>query len=175
MTIDQLQLGIHAKAAALTLRREFGDLIAFRRGYRDLDGQAWDMSGNVVRNKEWIKQTYTRTDRPSYVVACALQEVVYRNAGLNDRMEIYEYLRTALKAIPNAEAISFHITTFGGRPASSAFDLTPLEDDRGDLTADGAAVVARIKTLPNLDAFLRREGGLRIWHLQFMTPFSASV
>lgn len=168
MTIDQLGLGPYAKDAALTLRREFGEVIHFRRGYRDLDGQAWDMSGNVVRNKEWIRQTYTRKDRPSYAVACALQEVVYQNAGLKDRMEVYAYLREALQTIPNAEAISFHIKTFMGRPAAEAFDMDPLEHPDGRLTDVGQAVNARIRTLPALDAFLKREGGLRVWHLQFM-------
>lgn len=179
LTIDQMNLGPLARQGAHALLAEFGpDVIRFTRGYADLKGQARAMAGNVARNKEWIKQTYTRTDRPSYVIACALQEEVYRRAEVKDRAEIEQYLYAALQSIPNAEAISFHcLVDVQGQPASEAFDLLPIEDAHGMPTAEGYRVIASIRRLPGLDAFLHREGGLRIWHAQFMakTPISKEV
>lgn len=169
LTIDTMGLGPLAKAAALDLLTEFGaDAIRFTRGYSDLKGQARAMAGNVVRNKEWIKQTYNRKDRPSYAVACQLQEIVYRNVGIQDRGKIEQYLYDALLSIPNADKISFHCMTEKGEPAAEAFDLAHLEFDDGTLTPLGFKVVERIRHLHHLDAFLRREGGLRVWHLQFL-------
>ena len=164
-----LGLGPLAAQALLVLTSEFGpDVIRVTRGYSDLRGQARAMAGNVVRNKEWIKQTYTRQDRPSYAVACRLQEAVYLHAEVQDRGDIEQYLYEALLAIPNGHDISFHTMTLHGQPAAEAFDMHPLEDSQGIVTPLGARVVARIIRLPDLDAFLRREGGLRIWHLQFL-------
>lgn len=179
LTIDQMNLGPLARQGAHALLAEFGpDVIRFTRGYADLRGQARAMAGNVARNKEWIKQTYTRTDRPSYAVACALQEEVYRRVDVQDRAEIERYLYQAMQTIPNADAISFHCRVDAqGQPASDAFDMIPVEDDQGIVTTDGYRVLAMIRRLPGLDAFLRREGGLRIWHAQFMakTPISKEV
>ena len=169
MTIEEMRLGQDAHAAATALLQEFGpDVIQFTRGYSDLKGQARAMAGNVYRNREWIKQTYTRKDRPSYAVACRLQEAVYLHAELRDRGDIERYLYDALCAIPNGHEISFHTITRNGLPAAEAFDLIPLEDSDGALTVLGQKVKAKILRLRNLDAFLTREGGLRIWHVQFM-------
>lgn len=171
LTIDQLGLGPYAKAAALGLLTTFGpEVIRFTRGYSDLRGQARAMAGNVVRNKEWIKQTYNRTDRPSYAVACRLQDAVYLHADLQDRGQIEQVLYEALLAIPNGHEISFHTQTLNGQPAAEAFDLQPLEDGHGVATADGKRVLAYIQQRKedwHVDAFLMREGGLRVWHLQF--------
>lgn len=170
MQLEDLGLGPLARAAALELLTEFGpDVIMFSRGYSDLRAQARAMAGNVLRNKEWIKQTYTRKERPSYAIACLLQDVVYRNSEINDRMAITDYLHAALLAIPNGHEISFHCrTTVDGEPAAEAFDLVPLEDDLGIATAMGFKVKDKIRRgLPDLDTFLTREGGLPIWHVQF--------
>lgn len=168
LTIAQMGLGPLARQAATVLLSDFGpETIEFRRGYRDLRTQAHDMAANVRRNKDWIKQTYTRTDRPSFAVACRLQDAVYLHGGMSDAGAIEQYLYAALLAMPNAHEISFHVKTLNGQPAAEAFDMTPLEDAAGSLTEIGAKVEARILTLPNLDAFLKREGGLRVWHLQF--------
>ena len=172
-TIDQLGLGPLATIAAQDLLRVFGrEHIWFTRGYADLLGQARAMAGNVVRNKEWIKQTYTRKDRLSYPVACQLQEAVYRNIDVNDRAGIAAYLYECLRGIPNAASISFHTLERNGQPAAEAFDLMPLEDEQGILTPIGRTVCEYIqvsRSTWHLDAFLKREGGLRIWHLQFLS------
>lgn len=168
LTIEHMGLGPMAKRAALELLDEFGpEVIQFTRGYSDLRGQARAMAGNVYRNKEWIKQTYTRKDRPSYAVACRLQEAVYLNADVNDRDGIEHYLYKALLAIENGHEISFHTITNDGAPAAEAFDMVPLELPDGTVTAIGFKVKERIWRLSDLDAFLTREGGLRIWHVQF--------
>lgn len=168
MQIDAMGLGPDAKAAALALLAEFGpDVIQFTRGYSDLRGQARAMAGNVARNKEWIKQTYTRKERPSYAVACLLQEAVYRHAEVDDRGDIERYLYDALCAMPNGHEISFHTITRNGLPAAEAFDIKPLEDASGMATTIGIQVKKRIRSLKSLDAFLTREGGLSIWHVQF--------
>ncbi|MDO8357330.1 MAG: hypothetical protein Q7U76_13145 [Nitrospirota bacterium] len=169
LEIADMGLGPLAEHGAMLLRSELGpEVIKFRRGYRDLKTQAHDMAGNIVRNKEWIKQTYTRQDRPSYAVACRLQDVVYQHSEVTESAEIERYLYEAMLQMPDAHEISFHIKTRNGKPAAEAFDLTPLEDSRGTLTATGIHVKNRILKLPYLDAFLLREGGLRIWHLQFL-------
>lgn len=177
MTIEALGLGPLATVAARTLLEAFGpEVIQFTRGYADLRGQARAMAGNVVRNKEWIKQTYTRKDRPSYAVACRLQEAVYLHADLSDRGAIEQVLFDALLKIPNAEQISFHcLRDAQGQPAAEAFDLRPIEDSQGMPTADGYRVIATIRRLPGLDAFLPREGGLRIWHAQFRQQPTGAV
>lgn len=171
LTIDQLGLGPYAKAAALDLLTTFGpEVIRFTSGYRDLRSQARALAGNVVRNNDWIKQTYTRTDRPSYAVACRLHDAVYLHADLQDRGQIEQVLYEALLMIPNGHEISFHTRTLNGQPAAEAFDMQPLEDGRGVATEEGARVLAYIqqrKEAWSVDAFLTREGGLRIWHLQF--------
>lgn len=168
MKISDMQLGPMAKLGAETLLDEFGsDVIKFLRGYRDLRMQASDMAGNIRRNKEWLIQTYTRRDRPSSMIARKLQEVVYKNIEIDDREQITDYLHTALLAIPNAYELSFHCNTLLGQPASEAFDIGHLEDSTGIVTPVGFKVITRIRLLLNLETFLRREGGLRIWHLQF--------
>lgn len=165
--LEQLGLGPLAHTGATMLVNRFGpDVIRFRRGYRDLHGQARDMAPNVRRNKEWIKQTYTRTDRPSYAIACALQEAVYRHVDVNDVRAIEEYLYQVLVSRADGGEISFHTIRKHGLPAAEAFDLDPLED-AGGLTPVGFEVADAIRRLPGLDAFKRREGGLVIWHAQF--------
>ena len=68
--IDGLGLGPMAALGAQLLVGEFGyEIIRFTRGYSDLQGQARAMASNVARNKEWIKETYNRPSRPSYLVA----------------------------------------------------------------------------------------------------------
>lgn len=171
LTIEQMGLGPLAQAAARELLATFGhDVIRFTRGYSDLRGQARAMAGNVARNIDWIKQTYTRTDRPSYAVACRLQDAVYLHANSHDPREIERVLYEALCAIPNGHEISFHTITHDGHPAAAAFDLQPLEDAQGVATAEGERVLAYIRQREDawkVDAFLTREGGLRIWHVQF--------
>lgn len=167
LSLEHMGLGPLAQTGATMLVNRFGpEVIHFRRGYRDLRGQARDMAPNVRRNKEWIKQTYTRTDRPSYAVACALQEAVYRHIDINDVRAIEEYLYQVLVSRADGGEISFHTIRKNGVPAAEAFDLDPLEEG-GELTRVGRDVVAAIRRLPGLDAFKRREGGLVIWHAQF--------
>ena len=171
-TIDELGLGPLATIAAKDLLRVFGpEHIWFTRGWSSLLGQARAMAANVARNKEWIKETYTKKDRPSYPVACELQEAVYRNIDVCDKAGIAAYLYECLRGIPDAGAISFHTLERYGKPAAEAFDLMPLEDERGILTPIGRTVCEYIQVSRrtwHLDAFLKREGGLRIWHLQFL-------
>ena len=175
MTLNDLGLGPLAQVAAAQLLAEFGsDVIRFTRGWSDLRGQARAMAGNVIRNKEWIRQTYTREDRPSYAIARQLQDEVYKRAECNAPSAVAAYLYEALRRIPNADKISFHtITGPDGQPAAEAFDLVPLEDGQGIVTAVGQQVCTFIRAHRlawHLDAFLRREGGLRIWHCQFLKP-----
>lgn len=171
-TIDQLQLGPLAHRAAQDLITQFGpSTIWFTRGYSNLTGQALAMAGNVARNKEWIKQTYTHRDRPSFAVACALQEAVYRHIEVESKGKIAEYLLACLESLPNGGDISFHTKLLDGKPAAEAFDLLPLEDRNGVRSPIGDQVVQFIdehKEKWQLDQFLQREGGLRVWHCQFL-------
>jgi hypothetical protein len=167
MTIDELQLAPHVRVNAEALYTEFGDVIQWTSGYRDLLSQARAMASNVIKRRTWIKETYTRTGRPSFGVALRLQAWVDQNPHFTSLTTLASGLHAQLLLIPGSSKISFHTWTINGQPASLAFDLEPIEEG-GKITAMGQEVWNRILTLPYLDPPpMRREGGLPRWHAQF--------
>ena len=174
MTIDDLQLAPHVRANAEALEREFGGVIVWRSGYREIREQAAAMAGNVIQNRQWIKQTYTRIGRPSYGIAQQLQAWVDTHPEIQDRRLLTSGLQAQLLIIPHGRLISRHSWQIEGQPASLAFDLEPIEEG-GKITAMGQEVWERILLLPYLDPPpLRREGGLSRWHVQFV-PIEVST
>jgi hypothetical protein len=174
MKIHEMGLAPHVQTNAEALEKEFGGVIVWRSGYRDLYPQAKAMAANVRLNRQWIRQTYTRTSRPSFGIALRLQAWVDAHPEQTDEKTLADALHAELLVIPHGRLISKHSYMIGAAPASLAFDLEPIEHD-DQLTAMGQEVWHRILTLPYLDPPpMRREGGLRRWHVQFM-PIETSV
>lgn len=176
MTLDEMQLAPVARAGAQVLLDRFGpEVVAFTSGYRTLEAQATVMAKNVVRNRRWIEETYTRRDHPSFGVGLVLQASVDAHVEWTTAEALTAGLHELLATLPNGRLISYHCWQQDGRPASLAFDLKPLETEAGTLTLIGSEVWLMILGLLGLDTALRREGGLRIWHAQFLPPVAAEV
>ena len=174
MTLDDMQLAPHVRANAESLEREFGGIIVWTSGYRDIREQAHAMAKNTLVNRQWIKATYRRIGRPSYQIAQQLQHWVDAHPECTGERTLTDGLHAQLLTIPQGRLISRHSWTIGATPASLAFDLEPIEH-HDEMTAMGQEVWHRILSLPYLDPPpMQREGGLRRWHVQFM-PIDTSV
>ena len=146
MTIDDLDLEPIAKKAATILQNKFPEL-EFTSGRRTIPEQAHAMAANVVKNRKWIGQTY--------LAAAKLQQWVDQHPEATTVDQISAGLAQVMNTMPEEDLlkISRHLT---GR----AFDVRPV-------TANAAAIKAFIQTLPGLNKFLEKEGGLVRWHAQF--------
>lgn len=149
-SIESLKLSETAKKAAEQLQKEFPDIV-FTSGRRDLADQAKAMAGNVVKKRDWIKNTYKANDASK-----ACQQWVDDHPEAKSEKAIAAGLLETLNALgPKAGEISRHLT-------GDAFDIEPFKDSK---KAD--EVKAAIKELPDLKQFLDHEGGLEIWHVGF--------
>ncbi|HEX4413167.1 MAG TPA: hypothetical protein VH107_06025 [Lacipirellulaceae bacterium] len=149
-SIESLKLSETAKKAAEQLQREFPDIV-FTSGRRELAEQAKAMAGNVVKKRDWIKNTYKANDASK-----ACQKWVDDHPEARTEKAIAAGLLETLNSLgPKAGEISRHLT-------GDAFDIQPVKDSKkaGD-------VKAAIKELPGLKQFLDHEGGLEIWHVGF--------
>lgn len=174
LTIAQLQLAPHVQANAESLRVQFGSVVQFVSGYRDLLPQARAMAKNTLLDRRWIEQTYTRVGRPSYAIGQQLQAWVLAHPEIRDVEELTIGIFGQLVAMPNGCLISRHSYKLNGQPAALAFDLEPIEQD-GRITAMGQEVWDAVVRLPYLDPPpMRREAGLPRWHAQF-NPIESSV
>ncbi|HTE21059.1 MAG TPA: hypothetical protein VK689_22055, partial [Armatimonadota bacterium] len=110
-----------------------------------LAGQARAMAGNVVRNRQWIAQTYRASD-----AIRQLQNWVNTHPQANTAAEIAQGLLSVMNSMSDSQrsGISRHLS---GR----AFDIQP-----------GSCPVSAVQAL-HPQRFLTREGGLVIWHVQF--------
>jgi hypothetical protein len=150
LSIDDLNLVDYAKAAAEKLLSDFPDVV-FTSGRRDVAQQASAMAGNVVQNRDWIKETYLASaERDS------LQGWVDANPDAATKAAIAAGLASVMAPWTDEQKrrLSRH---FSGQ----AFDVQPMTGSQGD------AVKAAINALPNLRQFLDNEGGLVIWHADF--------
>lgn len=151
LSIEALGLTGNALAGAQALEAKFPGL-QFTSGRRAVPDQARAMAGNIVLNRKWIGETYVDT-----LASRALQHWVDTNPQAKTAVAIAAGLTAVMT--PWGDAMKALLSKhFSGQ----AFDLQPL--------AQGAlanAVIAFIHTLPGLDKFLTREGGLIRWHLQF--------
>ena len=146
--IASLKLSSKARKAAEALLEKHPE-VEFTSGLRDLKGQADAMASNVVKNRNWIKQTYA-TSRASK----ACQKWVEDNPDATTRKDIAEGLHETLKALGKAAGgISSHLT-------GNAFDVQP--DSK-----NAAEIKKTIRGLPGLRKFLEKEGGLIRWHAEF--------
>ncbi|HVY17967.1 MAG TPA: hypothetical protein VHB27_22300 [Rhodopila sp.] len=146
--IGSLDLSPKAKKAAEELLKKFPD-IQFTSGRRGLKDQARAMSQNVVKNRKWIEQTYTKSKASQ-----ACQKWVDDHPEATKAGDIEAGLSKTLKDLgPAAGQISKHLT-------GDAFDVQPVSKNAKEIKD-------YIRKLPGVGKFLEKEGGLVRWHVQF--------
>jgi hypothetical protein len=147
--IEKLDLSPAARAAAYELRRLHPEVL-FTSGRRDKAGQARAMASNVVRNRQWIAQTYRASD-----IRTACQQWVDDHPEATTQAQIEEGLVSVFDSLTADQLgrLSKHLS-------GNAFDVQPVD-------RNAAAVKAAIRRLPGLELFLDREGGLERWHAEF--------
>lgn len=150
LSIDDLHLVDYAKEAAKKLLSDFPNVV-FTSGRRDVAQQASAMAGNIVQNRDWIKETYLASPERD-----SLQAWVDANPDATTKDAIAAGLVSIMSSWSDDQKrnLSRH---FSGQ----AFDVQPMNGTVGD------DVKAAIKALPNLRKFLDNEGGLIIWHADF--------
>lgn len=147
--IETLDLSDTAKKAAYELKKKHPSVV-FTSGRRDKAGQARAMASNVVSNRNWIKETYRKSEASD-----ACQKWVDDHKDKKSKKEIADGLTEVLDGLTDEQLakLSKHLS-------GDAFDVQPVDKD-----AD--AIKKTIRGLPGLDKFLDKEGGLVRWHAQF--------
>jgi hypothetical protein len=146
--ISSLKLSSSAKKAAEELLKAHPEVV-FTSGRREMKDQARAMASNVVKNRNWIKQTY-RANKASR----ECQKWVDDNPDAKTQAEIAAGLLKTLNGLGTAAGeISKHLT-------GDAFDVQPV-------TKNAAEIKKTIRGLKGLKKFLEKEGGLIRWHAQF--------
>lgn len=147
--IEALDLSETAKTAAYELKSKH-PAVSFTSGRRDKQEQASAMAGNVVLNRNWIKETYAKS-----AASEACQKWVNDNKDKTTKDEIAAGLKGVLDNLTDAQLaqLSKHLS-------GDAFDVQPVEKDAEEIKKT-------IRGLPGLDKFLEKEGGLVRWHAQF--------
>lgn len=146
--IEALNLGPVAKAAAYALKGQF-PAVVFTSGRRDKAEQAMAMASNVVKNRQWIVQTYAHTQ-----ASAACQEWVDDNPGATSQAQIGAGLLGVLNSL--GDDVVGHLSK---HLAGAAFDVQPV--------ANGGAIMLAISHLRGCTKFLAKEGGLVRWHAEF--------
>lgn len=150
-SIDDLDLGASAKAAAQLLLKDFPKDVKFTSGRRSIADQAAAIAPNVVKNRKWIEQTYKDTPQRA-----ALQKWVDDHPEAKTASAVAAGLEGVMNGWTETQkrAFSRHIT-------GDAFDVQPVAGPTGD------KIKAAIAKLPKLNWSTFSEGGLEIWHAQF--------
>jgi peptidoglycan hydrolase-like protein with peptidoglycan-binding domain len=142
--IDRLGLAPDVAEAARILKMKSPG-VKFTSGRRGIHDQAHAMAVNIVKsqNRKWIAVTYAS--------AAKLQQWVDEHPEAKSVDAIAQGLEGVMNGMSESELlkVSLHLS---GR----AFDIQP-----------GSAKEEDIYSLPGLKKFLKKEGGLVIWHLQF--------
>jgi hypothetical protein len=148
--IEALNLSDVARNAAYALKAQCPDVI-FTSGRRDKNAQASAMAYNVVRNRNFIGQTYHSP------AGAACQQWVDNNPAAQTQADIAAGLAGVLSGLPDAvlSHLSKHLS-------GDAFDVQPVADP-----ARAAAITTAIQGLSGLTKFLTSEGGMVRWHAQF--------
>jgi hypothetical protein len=148
--LSDLDLAGHAKDGAQVLMRAH-PAVVFTSGRRSVQQQADAMAGNVVGNRNWIRDTYAESPE-----RYELQTWVESHPDATTRDQIMAGLRTVMNGWNDARKmrLSRHF-------AGLAFDVQPV------VGAVGEAIKATIRALPHLRRFLDSEGGKIIWHAEF--------
>ena len=108
------------------------------------------MASNVVKNREWITQTYKESD-----ARAACQKWVDDHPAATTQTEIQAGLLSVFAGLTANQlgGLSRHLS-------GNAFDVQPVD-------SDAVAIKASIRRLEGLALFLDREGGLERWHAEF--------
>jgi len=148
--ISDLDLAGHAKDGAEALLRAH-PAVVLTSGRRSVQQQADAMAGNVVGNRNWIRETYAESPE-----RYELQTWVDTHPDATTRDRIVAGLRTVMNGWNDARKLrlSRHL-------AGLAFDVQPVAG------AGGEAIKTTIRVLPHLRRFLDSEGGKVIWHAEF--------
>ncbi len=149
--IETLNLAPIAKAAAYELKR-LHPTVVFTSGRRDKGAQARAMASNIVKNRQWVVQTYSNTE-----ARAACQKWVDDHPAATTQNAIQDGLESVFDSLTEEQLgkLSKHLS-------GEAFDVQPVDDD-----AKARAVKSSIKGLKGLGKFLDKEGGLVRWHAQF--------
>ena len=149
LNIASLKLSGSAKKGAKALLAKHPE-VQFTSGLRNVKEQARAMAGNVVKNRKWIKQTYS-----SSKASKACQKWVDDNPKKTKKSEIQDGLNKVLSKLSKGELgkLSKHLS-------GEAFDVQPV-------TKNAKEIKVTIRGLPGLKKFLEKEGGLVRWHAQF--------
>jgi len=145
-----LDLAGHAKDAAEALLSAHPGA-AFTSGRRSVQQQADAMAGNVVANRNWIRETYAESPE-----RYELQTWLESHPDATTRDQIIAGLRTVMNGWNDRRK-----TRLSRHFAGLAFDVQPVAG------AVGEAIKATIRGLPHLRRFLDSEGGKTIWHAEF--------
>jgi hypothetical protein len=147
--IETLKLSETAKKAAYALKKAHPSVV-FTSGFRTTDDQARAMSGNVVSNRNWIKETYIQSTARD-----KCQKWVDDNPDQKTKDEIHAGLKSVMDDLSDSDLarLSKHLS-------GDAFDVQPV-------TEDAEAIKTTIKGLTGITKFLDSEGGLVRWHAQF--------
>jgi hypothetical protein len=149
--IEALELAGAARAAAYALKSAHPSVV-FTSGRRGKADQARAMASNVVKNRQWIVQTY----KPG-ALCTQCQQWVNQHPGKVTQSEIAAGL---LSVFDTAD-----VATLGGfskHLSGEAFDVQPVHQE-----PQASLIKATIRALPGLQLFLDKEGGLVRWHAQF--------
>ncbi len=107
------------------------------------------MAANSVHHRKWIAQTYVPTAERD-----ALQRWIDNNSQAVTQAAISAGLESIMNGWTDDQKARVSL-----RFSGQAFDVQPV--------ANGEAIKATIRKLPNLRKFLESEGGLRRWHADF--------
>ena len=147
--IEALNLRGAARAAAYALKKAHPS-VKFTSGRRNKPDQARAMASNVIRNRNWIEDTYAVS-----TVSKACQKWVDSHPDAKTQEDIAAGLLSVLDAATDA-----HLARLSRHLSGDAFDVQPVE-------TDAEAIKKTIRGLKGLDIFLEKEGGLVRWHAQF--------
>jgi len=151
--LDQLRLAPRAKTGAVLLNERFPDM-QFTSGLRDIHAQARVMATNQLRKPFWIRDTYLRGKE--------LQRLLDTQT-LNTQLELQAFIQKWLEG-QTSEQLAQLSRHLGGY----AFDIKPSVDRKGYTNTQGFDMISFIHTVVQPEKFLQWEGGLQIWHLQFI-------
>lgn len=153
LSIAQMKLSRIAREGAEQLQAAC-PWVVFTSGRRDLESQARAMAVNTLQNRQWIGQTYLAAHR--------LQEWVSENPDARTIEQVSDGLYTTMLAMSDRELllVSKHLT-------GDAFDVRPMMQ-QGLPTRYGSLILDAIRSLPGFQKLLTIEGGLDVWHAQFL-------
>jgi hypothetical protein len=147
--IEALHLASTARAAAYALKKAHPS-IKFTSGRRNKEDQARAMASNVVKNRNWIEETYR--DSP---LRNKCQAWIDGHPDKKTQAEIQQGLLSVFN-----DADDDQLGKFSKHLSGMAFDVQPVQ-------ANAEKIKQTIRGLAGLDKFLEKEGGLVRWHAQF--------